>query len=174
MSTLPLDVARRLRWRAVTVIFVMMMMFGVTSAVAEAKMPPFEIDIAVEGTTATITVAIDGQYKFDAADLDGLLGVFPEAGLDDRFRPASQSDAIEVDLDRVGPGIFRGTVDLERAGRWAVVPFPSTPEYEPSSLLYPDTTLFRTNASAGTLWKAAAFGVVALLVFGCRMLVRTT
>lgn len=168
MRVVTFDAARRLRWRVASVAAVMVL-FVVAGPVAEAKMPPFEIDVEVDGTTATITVVIDDQYGFEAADLDGLLAVYPESGLDDRLRPESQSVAIEVGLDRAGTGLYRGTIDLKRAGRWAVVPFPTSAEYDPFQLFYPDTIMFETTANSARLWVAGVgFGSAALLIVGGR------
>jgi hypothetical protein len=167
MRVITFDAARRLRWRVASVVAVMVL-FVVAGPVAEAKMPPFEIDVDVDGTTATITVVIDDQYGFDAADLDGLLAVYPESGLDERLRPDRESVAIEVGLDRAGTGLYWGTVDLERAGRWAVVPFPTSADV-PFQLFYPNTIMFETTANSARLWVAGVgLGSALLLIFGGR------
>ena len=155
-------------WRVATVVLVLVF-FGVASDVAQAKMPPFEIDVATDGTTATITVEIDQSYGFDPLHLDGLVAVYPESALDEQFRPINQSEAVHVSLARVGIGIHQATIDLDQAGRWAVVPFPTIPDYEPPRYLYPNTMLFETASSSATFWMAAAGAVAAaLLIHGFR------
>jgi hypothetical protein len=154
-------------WRVATVAFVVVLL-GVASDVAQAKMPPFEIDVATDGTLATITVEIDQSYGFDPLDLDGLVAVYPVSGLDTQLRPIGTSEAMHVSLARAEPGIYQGTIDLE-PGRWAVVPFPTILDYDPSGLLYPDTVLFETTTSSATFWIAAAGAVAGmLLMFGFR------
>jgi hypothetical protein len=103
-------------------------------------------------------------------DLDGLVAVYPESALDDQFRPIGQSKAVHVSLARVGTGIYQGTIDLDHAGRWAVMPFPTIPEYEPTPNFYPGAMLFETATSSATIWMAAAGAVTAaLLIYAVRI-----
>ncbi|HUP17190.1 MAG TPA: hypothetical protein VM848_14210 [Acidimicrobiia bacterium] len=168
MRVVTFAAARRRIWRIATIVFILVL-FGVASDVAQAKMPPFEIEVTTDGTKATITAAFDQSYGFDPVDLDGLVAVYPESALDRQLRPIGQSEAVHVSLARVGTGIYQGTIDLDQAGRWAVVPFPTIPEYEPAPNLYPGAMLFETVTSSATIWMAAAGAVAAaLLIYAFR------
>ncbi|MBA3360634.1 MAG: hypothetical protein H0T94_04075 [Acidimicrobiia bacterium] len=162
-------------WGAVVI--AVAVLFGGVATSAEAKMPPFEVEVDVERTTATITVEVQ-DASFDASDLNGLVAVYPDTALDGRLRPETGSDGLEVDLDRIRPGVYQGTVGLERAGRWAVVPFPTSPAYEPVAF-YPESVLFETTTNptwpldAGVVFGSAVLLVVAGLSWRVRWLRRS-
>lgn len=147
-------------WRIST--FVVVAVFGFLLVVsAEGKIPPFEMEVDVDGTRATVTVMLDDE-SFDPPDLTGLISVYPSSDLDYEGRPADQRSPTEVPLARVGPGEYQGTVHLE-PGRWAVVPFPKVANVSASDLdPYPSTTHFET--STGPVLGLAGGGIAVVVV----------
>lgn len=164
-----------IRRSVVTVILLPIFLIGMAIP-ALAKMPPFEVDVVVENGAVLISVRVVGSQEtsvppdgFDPADLDGLLALYPTSDLDNRGRPIDHDNAVPVDLEWSGePGVYEGRVALETQGTWAVVPFPTSIEFDPDSAIhesYPATLYFDAPAE-GTSMLAMAGGVGVLIAVG--------
>jgi hypothetical protein len=153
-----------------------------TAAPAHAKIPPFTIEVQIDGDSAIITVRIGGLggsqtsvQGFDPPNLDNLVSVYPAGALDDRGRPRSHVDAIPADLIRVEHGVYQGVVTVDTPGQWAVVPFPASVSFDPGTPIhdaYPHTTVFDIRKAGFSSWTWPALGMgassVGLLLFGRR------
>lgn len=129
---------------------------------ADAKVPPFEMEVDVDETRAIVTVILEDQ-GFDPPNLPGLVAIYPRSDLDEEGRPTDQTSAIDVPLARIGAGTYQGTVRLE-PGQWAAVPFPTVMNLSAADLHpYPGTTHFETSTRPA-LPLAASGGAVAALV----------
>lgn len=142
---------------------------------AEAKMPQFETDVEVDGTSAAITVTLQKVAGFAPPKLEGVVAVYPRSAVDGSGKPVDHSSRIDVVLTAVpseeGPwkdgGVYRGVVDLERAGSWAAVSMPDLhvdPALEEHVVSYPDPVYFQT--ATGTAWGWFAGGAAVTLALG--------
>lgn len=131
---------------------------------ASAKMPPFDLEVEAGDDTIVITVSLT-EERFDAADLDRLLAVYPANRVDPLGRPIKPSEGQPVALDRVEPGVYRAVVAIASPGRWAVVPFPTILEPIPPD--YPATTVFDIPADSVPVgWLAGGAAALAVIVLG--------
>jgi hypothetical protein len=129
---------------------------------ALAKVPPFELRVDTDGTVATVTVTLgDDVHGFDVRALDGLVAVHPASTLEDGTVVREGPGGRSLTLPRVGPGVYRGEIDLRRSGEWVVL---SVPEAKG----YPGPVAFSTRApEAGTTpWPAVTAMGAAALVLG--------
>lgn len=132
----------------------------------EAKMPGFETDVEVDGTTATVTVTFDME-GFAPPELERVVAIYPKSAIDDSGDPVDDPSRVDVLLTRNTDGVYRGTVDLEGAGSWAAVSMPDMsvdPVFEDHVVPYPDPVYFETET--GTAWGWLAGGAAATLALG--------
>lgn len=153
---------------------VLLLLLLATALPASAKMPPFEMEVELQGDTVHVEVTITGDesliHDFDSSDLDGLLAVLPADQVDEEGRPQLVlGGGTDVPLSRVGRGIYQGSVELE-PGRWAVVPFPDVRGALRGSLegWYPATVEVEVKDEAIAIWPLAALGVVMAIAWGFR------
>ncbi len=133
---------------------------------ADAKMPGFETDVEVDGTTATVTVTFEME-GFDPPELERVVAIYPTSAIDDSDDPIDASSRVDVLLTRDTDGVYQGTVDLEEAGSWAAVSMPDwslDPTFKEHVVSYPDPVYFETET--GTGWGWVAGGAAATLVLG--------
>lgn len=116
-------------------------------------MPGFslELDDATPsaGQSITVTVAVHDYGEpdqpatwFSAPDLDGLLALYRATELSARGRPRAGAEARPIGLRLVEPGRYRGRIRLPAGGQWAIVPFPTSRNYDivnAATYGYPDT-----------------------------------
>lgn len=164
--------------RRATAMLAMLSVLAIAAALpASAKMPPFEVDVTVNDGAALIRVSfpLGASEGLHPADLDRLLAVYPTGDLDDRGRPITHGSSLPVDLEWVAElGWYEARVEIEGAGAWAVVPFPTASfdaDFE-SHHEYPTTVGFEVPASSdrSALWVG---GVLILLTLGGRLLYRS-
>lgn len=132
----------------------------------EAKMPEFETDVEVDGTTATVTVTFDME-GFDPPELERVVAIYPSSAIDDSGEPVDDSSRVDVLLTREIDGVYQGEVDLEETGSWAAVSMPDMyvdPVFEEHVVTYADTVYFETRN--GTAWGWVAGGAAATLALG--------
>ena len=121
---------------------------------ALAKMPPFGLYVTVEGDTALIRVSFsfDSSAGFHPADLDNLLAVYPSNDLNEALRPLRHDNSIPVDLEWVDEfGWYEGRLQLEEAGSFLVVPFPTSIWFDAGSAShreYPTSVGFQIQADS--------------------------
>lgn len=141
----------------------------------EAKMPEFETDVEVDGTTATVTATFEME-GFDPPELERVVAIYPTSAIDKSGVPVDDSSRVDVLLTPETDGVYQGVVDLEEAGSWAAVSMPdmyADPAFQgvdPASedhaafSFYPDPVYFETDT--GTAWGWVAGGAAATLALG--------
>jgi hypothetical protein len=96
---------------------------------AQAKLPPFSIEWSPESPSAGAVVRFTVRFWddlehteparwVDMRSFDDLLWVFPASKV--------PSEAVQVDLALVRPGVYRGGTTLPSAGRWTVCTWESS------------------------------------------------
>lgn len=113
---------------------------------AFAKLPPFETEVSVDGNTATVTIRFDGFYEsgeltedFLPETLEGLFALYSAETLDANNRPQATASGEPVTVTEVTPGVYRGSIEVDHAGDWAIVAFPGATEVSGPPL---ETTVF--------------------------------
>ncbi|MFP3882849.1 MAG: hypothetical protein ACLFRT_07345 [Actinomycetota bacterium] len=159
--------------RTATILAVFSTLFALALA-ADAKMPGFDTDVEVDGTTATITVSLDASTGFDPPELERAVAIYPSSAVDDMDGVADHDARVDVTLTRTASGMYQGVVDLEKAGSWAAVSMPdlhgdpafqgSDPGSKDHIVSYPDPVYFETGTD--TSWGWVAGGAVAALALG--------
>lgn len=132
----------------------------------EAKMPGFETDVEVDGTTATVTVTFEME-GFAPPELERVVAIYPRSAIDDPDDSVDDSSRVDIVLTPETDGVYQGTVDLGEAGSWAAVSMPDMyvdPVFEEHVVSYPDPVYFETGT--GTAWGWVAGGAAATLALG--------
>lgn len=145
-----------------------------------AASPAFEFDIDVTGSRVQVTVDFEpvpvgfAWGSFEASGfLDRLVGLFPADVVDDRGRPVTDTEAIPVSLERREEGIYQGSV-LVPEGRWAVVAWPSVPDFDPQASPGAARTAFvEVGGPPAWVWLGVgAFAALLVAVAGTRLSLR--
>lgn len=158
-------------WRRLLLIPATVLLMGMMATAAMAKTPPFELVVSAEtvepGETVTVEVTLD--QEFPAEDLNGLLGLFRIAGVDDDLRPTNPYGFTPVALPQVGEGVYRGTFEAPlEPGEYVLVPFPNVVENYPEDVGYPDPQVLSVQhpGSAEFLLPASVTVVAAVGALG--------
>ncbi|MFP4072701.1 MAG: hypothetical protein ACLFVZ_01560 [Actinomycetota bacterium] len=158
--------------RTATILAVFSTLFALALA-ADAKMPGFDTDVEVDGTTATVIVTFEME-GFNPPELERAVAIYPSSKVDDTDGVADHDARVDVTLTRTASGMYQGVVDLEKAGSWAAVSMPdlhgdpafqgSDPGSKDHIVSYPDPVYFETGTD--TSWGWVAGGAVAALALG--------
>lgn len=137
------------------------LIFGLALA-ADAKVPPFEMEVETDATRAIVTLTI-GQEDLDPPNLTGLVAIYPGSDLDHEGRPTDQTAGVVVPLTRIAAGTYQGTVRLE-PGHWAAVPFPNVMNVSASDLdPYPQAVHFELRTGSALSLATGGLAVAALV-----------
>lgn len=140
------------------------------AAPALAKLPPFDTEVSVDGTTATITIRFDASYEsgeltedFLPVTLEGMFALYSTETLDARNRPQATASGEPVTVTRIQPGVYQGSVEVDYAGEWAIVAFPGATEVSGPPL---ETTVFTVPELPSASLQLVVAMSAAILVAG--------
>lgn len=126
---------------------------------AHAMTPSFTITVEVDGESVLVRVEfrepIPGGLESSGV-LERLAGWLPAELIDERGRPLPGTEPSLIALTEVGDSrtVFESRLTPGPAGRYAVLPWPLTPDYDPDSNPgYGPTVIFETGQSrSGAEW----------------------
>lgn len=131
---------------------------------AQAKLPPYEMDVSTNGLLATVTVRFldfDGEGAltddFLPESLDGVMAWYPASALESDGRPSLSDHGMPLSMARIATGVYEASFEVPAAGEWAIVPFPGN---DMPSDLYP-VVVFAASPAAPPIGAVVAL-VVAL------------